>query len=258
LPSDAELLLPYDPVNDPILKMKKPNIPDENSQPHEVTLYQIRMQDYKETIAKADELRAFILQTLSKDHHFVVSQAVSPNATARELLHHTQRVLRSSDEVLEHLLLTEYGKLRAEIRSADIVTWCYKVRTLAIKAQKTTMAHDTGSTVQTLFIDEVEGMYGTQIANIGPCSLRRLQLAAGVVWAHHLLVQLRVLTPDCLSYVLDWQPVTAYVIPRTIRSTRLLLSVVEEQLYTCMVPRRMDLYVGSNKTEMREDVPAGL
>jgi hypothetical protein len=122
LPSDAELLVPYNPDNDPILKMKKPNIPDENSQPHEVTLYQIRMQNYKETLIKVDELRAFILQTLSKDHHFVVSQAVSLNATARKLLHHIQRVLRPSNEVLEHLLLTEYDKLRAEIRSTDIVT----------------------------------------------------------------------------------------------------------------------------------------
>jgi len=137
------------------------------------------------------------------------------------------------------------------------ITSVYMPLHLVAQQYRTTMAHDTGSTVMTLFIDEVEGMYGTQIVNIGQCSLRRLQLAAGVVWAHNLLVQLRVLTPDCLSYVLDWQPVTAYAIPRTIRSTRLSPSVVEEQLYTCMVPRRMDLYVGSNKTEMR-DVPAGL
>jgi hypothetical protein len=122
LSSDAELLLLYDPVNDLILKMKRPNIPDENCQPHEVTLYQIRMLDYKEILAKADELRAFILQTLSKNHHFVISQAVSLNATARKLLYHIQRVLRPSNKVLEHLLLTEYDKLRAKIRFTDIVT----------------------------------------------------------------------------------------------------------------------------------------
>jgi len=129
---------------------------------------------------------------------------------------------------------------------------------LATRQYRTTMAHDTGSEVLTLFTDEVQAMYRTTISQIPFVSAELLILASGATWVPFFYVQLRIITPDCSGCVLDWQIVRAAIVPRTAHAVRLSPRILEEKLYTCMVPKCLDLYVGIHKTAMIEDVPAGL
>jgi hypothetical protein len=52
-----------------------------------------------------------------------------------EVFHEICKILHPSSEVLEQLLLTEYETLQTQVRHDEIIAWCYKIRTIFIKAR---------------------------------------------------------------------------------------------------------------------------
>jgi hypothetical protein len=121
---------------------------------------------------------------------------------------------------------------------------------------RTTMAHDTGSSVLTLFQDEVELMYSTTLANLNLVN-GSLKIASGSLPCRFLFVSMRILKSDHRAIVVDWKPAHVSVMPRTPMDVRLSPQNLERDLYTCMSPKTMNLHVGCNKSQMVSEVPAG-
>jgi hypothetical protein len=116
------------------------------------------------------------------------------------------------------------------------------------------MGYDTGSTVLTLFEDEVELMYGTQFANIWLPQYPVLT-AGGTRMMPEIWVDMRVITSNYGKVLIDWQDTIATVERRTSGAARLSPKSFEMGLFSCTTPR-LNLHVGVNKSQMVQEVPA--
>jgi hypothetical protein len=116
------------------------------------------------------------------------------------------------------------------------------------------MAYDTGSTVLTIFEDEVPLFYGAPVNSLN--LPRRLFDSVGPrVLRSVFPMQMRIITSDHHEIMLDWRRVQACVLPKLHGVPRLSPKDLELELYTCTTPRTNTLYVAINQTELIQLLP---
>jgi hypothetical protein len=67
---------------------------------------------------------------------------------------------------------------------------------------------------------------------------------------------MRIITPDHRLTVLDWRRVRAIVLPKLPHDVRVSPKDLESNLFTCITPHTLNLYVGDNKSQLFRIVPA--
>jgi hypothetical protein len=120
---------------------------------------------------------------------------------------------------------------------------------------RTTMCHDTGSSLLTLFKDEIILLYNRPVESL---NFRRkfVRTTMGNTSRYCFPIEMRIITTSHGEVVMDWTKVNACVVPFLADSKRLSPKELERTLYTCMTPRTGNLYVAVNKTQLVGLVPA--
>jgi hypothetical protein len=111
------------------------------------------------------------------------------------------------------------------------------------------MAHDTGSSVLTIYEDELTSLFGQKIH---PSMLVSTDILTpgGMEQTRTILLQLRIVTADHQKTVLDWKAVKGLVRPQFAGSNRLSPNVLEKNLFACTSPHTNSLYVARSKTAL--------